>query len=313
MRGRARTHLAAAPLALAAALVTLAATLACVVPARADTGPKPSVVVTVRGLDGRACYGTLLSKEESNGPASAYVPGTDRYVDEGGGGEEVWQAFQDYQDPDGFYFLQWTFDVGDDGVLDWTYYPPDTFKVALYFPDTGAILTSGVLERTAFETRYTVDLAGVDLSGQPARALPVGEGSNGAPAQPTPELPVEEDDTLAAALPGVALRLVVTVVVELAVMWAFGYRERGLMAFALVVNVVTQALLNAGLAVAGHYGGPAREMLALARGEALVFAAEAALFAWWFGRHDPKGRPRRRAVACALVANAASLAVGLAM
>ena len=40
-------------------------------PARADAGPKPSVVIALEGLEGRECWGTLLSAQRSTGPYSA--------------------------------------------------------------------------------------------------------------------------------------------------------------------------------------------------------------------------------------------------
>ena len=71
------------------------------------------------------------------------------------GEEEIWQAFVDYQDPDGFYFLQEIWDCSEAGLLDWTYYPPGTFKILLYFPDSGQFWTSPVYERYAFDSYFT--------------------------------------------------------------------------------------------------------------------------------------------------------------
>lgn len=42
------------------------------VTARADTGPKPSIHNTFENLGDEPCYGTLLSKQESTGPSSAW-------------------------------------------------------------------------------------------------------------------------------------------------------------------------------------------------------------------------------------------------
>lgn len=280
---------------LLALVCALLATLALATPAWADTGPKPTVTVTVTGLPAGPCYGTLLSQEESTGPASAYDATADnKYVDEGG--EEVWQAFQDYAatEPDGYHFLQWTFDVAADGAIAWTYFPPSPFKVALYFPQTGAVLTSGVLERDAFASTYELDLAGVDTT----------TSADGV-------LQVRDTSSLAAALPGAVLRLALTVAIELAVVWAFGYREKNMLAFALLVNVATQLALNARLVMVGYQSGQMAADFALVGLEVIVFAVEAVLFAWWLGGHDQRKNPRGRAALCALAANAASLVAGL--
>lgn len=286
-----RTH----PRLLALVCAALVALALAAQPAWADTGPKASVTVTVTGLPAGPCYGTLLSQAESTGPASAYDATVEnKCVSDGG--EEVWQAFQDYAatEPDGYHFLQWTFDVARDGAIDWTYYPPSPFKVALYFPQTGAVVTSDVLERDAFASTYEVDLSGVDTSTTQAGVLQVRSTSS-----------------LAAALPGAALRLVLTVVIELAVVWAFGYRQKGMLTFALLVNVATQLVLNARLAMVGYRQGPMAADFALVELEVVIFAVEAALFAWWLGARDQRTNPRGRAALCALAANAASLAVGL--
>ena len=39
---------------------------------RADMGPKPSVQITFKGLGDELCYGTLLSKDISTGPSTAW-------------------------------------------------------------------------------------------------------------------------------------------------------------------------------------------------------------------------------------------------
>ena len=81
------------------------------------------------------CYGTLLSKEKSTGPASAWDGRTEsdqkEYMDPG-----IWKIFVNYKDPDGYYFLQRSWKVSESKELAWTYYPPDDFKILLYYPET---------------------------------------------------------------------------------------------------------------------------------------------------------------------------------
>lgn len=315
--------------------------LAAAVPAFADMGPKPTVIVTVKGLPEGECYGTLLSQTDSTGPESAYESTGYKQLSEGG--EEVWQAFDDYAktDPDGFYFLQLTWDVASTGTLDWTYYPPETFKVALYFPETGVVVTSDVLQRYAFDSTYEIDLTGVDADALQADALSVSETGtqrNGGADEAKKEanvLPARETGTVAAALPGAALRLLLTVAIELAVAWVWGYRKKNQLLFVLLVNVATQLALNVALVAVGYRRGPMAADFALVKMEVVVFAVEAALFAWWLGGRDQRAQkgadqpassganqpassdtgqpshPRVRAALCAVVANAASLIVGL--
>ena len=46
--------------------------MAMPITARADMGPKPSVRIEFTGIEGETYYGTLLSKHNSTGPASAW-------------------------------------------------------------------------------------------------------------------------------------------------------------------------------------------------------------------------------------------------
>ena len=73
--------------------------------ANADMGPKASVRIQFEHMGDELCYGTLLSKEKSTGPASAWDGRTEsaqkEYMD-----PDIWEIFVNYKDPDGYYFLQ---------------------------------------------------------------------------------------------------------------------------------------------------------------------------------------------------------------
>ena len=100
--------------------------------ANADMGPKASVRIQFEHMGDELCYGTLLSKEKSTGPASAWDGRTEsaqkEYMD-----PDIWEIFVNYKDPDGYYFLQRSWKVSESKELAWTYYPPDDFKILLYY------------------------------------------------------------------------------------------------------------------------------------------------------------------------------------
>ena len=77
--------------------------------AKADMGPKPSVRIQFKNMSDDLCYGTLLSKEKCTGPAQVW-DGTARNEQLYDLDRNIWKAFVDYKDPDGYYFLQrgWT-------------------------------------------------------------------------------------------------------------------------------------------------------------------------------------------------------------
>jgi hypothetical protein len=138
-------------------LVLLIPTLS--VTASADTGPKPSVVVRFKGLEQESYYVTLLSDKDSTGPWSKNNEYKTYYGD-----EKIWEKLNSYSDPDDFYFLGCFADCADTDTFKWTYYPPSTFKILIYFPDYDRFVVSAdTYERYAFDSYYTVDATNLDI------------------------------------------------------------------------------------------------------------------------------------------------------
>ena len=255
-------------------------------PARADIGPKPSVRVQFTGGDGTPFYATLLSARPSTGPSSAWEAGYPQR-DDGPGGTAIWEAFYSYEDEDGYYFLQEWWDCSDGQPLSWTYYPPSPFKILIYFPDTGTFRVSGSYERYAFDSYYTVDLSASGLL----------------TAQPSYDYTWE--------LLSLGARVCLTILLELALALVFGYREKKVLTFLALVNVVTQVVLNVLLNVANYTSGSMAFVLAYVPLELLIFALEAILYAVFLPRRSSRPQNRGRAVGYAFLANTFSFAAGL--
>lgn len=260
--------------------------LVCLLPvnAWADTGPKPSVHIAIENMDGRECYGTLLSKSASTGPASAW-DGEEEASPNFEISREIWRAFVDYKDPDGFYFLQWGWRCDEAKGFSWDYYPPDTFKILLYYPDTGEFVSSGVLERYAFDTYYTAKLDGGTMT-------------------------VHRSYNFGREIVGLLARIVLTVAIEVAVALLFGFREKKLLRLIVLVNVVTQAALNAALFYTDLTEGPGVFLLLYVLLELAVFIVEAVVYCLTFRRVTERWIFTGKIVAYALAANLCSLAVG---
>ena len=139
----------------------------CLMPsgACADTGPKPSVQIQFQNMGDELCYGTLLSESISTGPATAW-DGSSPYESwqYGEDGKEIWEAFVSYKDTNGFYFLQEWWECSESKCLNWGYYPPNPFKILLYYPKTNTFAVSEICQRYAFDSYYTVDMRGVAAS-----------------------------------------------------------------------------------------------------------------------------------------------------
>lgn len=277
---------------LRAALWTLVLSLLLPAFAHADMGPKPSVRITLEGLDGRLCYGTLLSEETETGPArvwngdpaKANHKGNDPYamLD-----KDIWQAFVDCAaaDTDGYHFLQWGWRVDETEKLNWTYYPPQRFKVALYYPETGEFRISGIYECYAFHSYFAAEVGAETVT-----------------------LRQHYDHTTdLLALSG---RILGTVAVELLLAAAFGLLKKRYWLPIAAVNLLTQAALNIGLYLTAFRSGFFDFALTLFLLELMIFAVEAVLLCLLLRRREPCPT-RGRIILYAACANTVSFVLGL--
>ena len=226
---------------LFAALTAILLVFSAALTAFADTGPKPSVHVSFEDLDEGTCYATLLSSNAGTGPWTAW-DGREETA-QIHSNEDVWMAFANYEDPEGYFFLQ-TFWEGTGGKsFVWSYWPPDTFKILIYFPETGEFASSEPLTRKAFDTYYIVNADGRGITGVKYDEV------NSSDRKLFTRRTVDHEDVLKK----IALRMAVTVVIELIVALIFGlWRGKSLLVI-LAANVATQILLNTALFFAGEY------------------------------------------------------------
>lgn len=252
--------------------------------ALADMGPKPSVRIGIEGLDpDEPCWGTLLSEEASTGPSRAY-DGENARVGEAG--EDVWRAFVDYEDPDGYYFLQELWPCSEEGQLWWTYYPPEEFKLLLYFPETGEFVSSGKCSAYAFTSWFDARL------------------SDG-------ELALSKSYDYSGAIVNFAVRCALTVALECAAAYfLFRLRTPGRLKAVAAVNVITQLALNLVVNIIAYLAGSFMIAFRFFLLECLVFAAEGALYDMFF-RRAGEPVPVKRCWALSLVGNLMSYALGL--
>ena len=305
------------------ALLIAAMLLCCI--AMADTGPKPSAAFTLTGMPDEDYYVTMLSEIDQYGPHHTYTEGEEipGWVLSGGVEDPaypIWQKFVDYADADGYYFLCDLFtQQHGDAEFGWTYYPPERFKLLLYFPESDIFLCSTVTERYAFDSVYRLDLGGkspaeiaaltlTDPNGDP---LPSGRDDETAIGEVT----LDKSDGTHQQIIGFLGRLAITLIVELILAWGWKYRRGSQLLFIGVVNLITQCALNAALL----YWGAQQN----SRGfiifwyvllELAVTGIEAACYAGLLPGIDRRDAgTRRRAALYALIANVLSFLAGLAL
>lgn len=264
--------------------VMICAFLALGVNAFADMGPKPSVTVYVNGVeDDREYYIALIEEIQASRYNSTNTEGRD----------EVWNKIQEFSKTDGYCIADSPVSnpynklKGKDSAR-WGYYPPETFKILLCFPDNESFLVSGVQNKYSFVSYFTVDVKGDRLTvSQNGGALGI-----------------------AVEIGGLLIRIAVTVLIEVAIAYGFGYRGKPELRLILITNIVTQVLLNALIAF-GDYGlGGLGAALALIVGEMFVFFVETVLYAVALPNLTEIKTGGGRAVGYAFTANFASLVGG---
>ena len=277
--------------------------------ASADTGPKPSVRITFENLGTEECWGTLLSSKPSTGPSSAWNGNEEdaQHNENPNGyysyqkfGYDIWKAFVDYDEKDDYYFLQEAWQINETKELAWTYYPPNEFKILLYFPETGEYAVSGVYERYAFDSYFTVNMDGVKLSVDYNEELSSDDRLN---AYKSYNYGVEIGSLVA--------RILITIIIEMGIALLFGYREKKQLLLLVGVNSGTQIILNVLLNIINYNSGEMVFVVFYVLFELVVFAIEAILFYHLLNKISIKQKPKWLAVVYALVANAVSFGAGM--
>ncbi len=288
--------------------------------AAADTGPKPSVQIEFENMGNELCYVTLLSKEKNVGPHCAWTGSADdalnnkntALTDDGSEPDwlldyNIWKAFAEYKDSDGFYFLQFAEQLPQTRKFNWSYYPPDVFKILLYYPEKNVFVASDILERYAFDSYFTVDMSGVNLD-MAADSDASATGNRIIAIEAAASYNYKKEIT------ALAVRIIITVIVELIIALFFGYRERFQLLLILGANLMTQIVLNVLLNYALYLHGPnigLRFEYALL--EILVFMIEAVIYYILLNRHAKKQKPKSRGVVYAFAANLASFLIGICL
>lgn len=261
---------------------------------KADSGPKPSVNITFRNMGDELCYGTLLSKVESTGPAYVW-DGSKENCQYSGLDHDTWEAFVNYKDSDGYYFLQRGWRLNETKLLDWTYYPPDTFKILLYYPKTKTFVVSGIYEKYAFDSNFTVDMAGIEIKSVEAQK---------------PVLVAEKDYDYMKVLSSLFGRIMLTLLIEIGIAFLFGFGHKKYLVWITAANIVTQIFLNVTLNIINYRQDHGTYVLLYILLEFIVFLIEAIFYNFIFNRKRKEYVSVEKCVKYSLAANAASFLIG---
>lgn len=300
------------------ACILATAILLCIfcVSALADTGPKPSVIVKIVNLAEGECWGTLLSSEDSTGPASVW-DGTEegKFRTEN---EDIWQAFVNYKDADGYYFLQRFWNCGETKSIDWTYYPPNDFKVLLYYPETDEFAVSEKCSRYAFHSYFTADaseLTNFKITADETVSSAVKDetGTDTTDSVTSPSgygsHAVYESYDCTAEIVSFVARLIICIALEMSVAVLFGFKSKHLLLIILSANVCTQLILNIALGLMIFKLGTMSVIYLLL--ELFVLAAESVIYICGFKKAGREDIAKSRIIIYTIAANIVSFAGGL--
>lgn len=263
----------------------------------ADTGPKPSVKIKFENMSDELCYATLLSKSPGAGPHSVW-DGNEEHILNYDLELDIWRAFAEYKDADGYYFLQSAWKVNESKGFTWGYYPPNDFKILLYYPELEQFVVSGICERYAFDTYYTVDMNGIDIGS-------LEYDDSGVDVYRSYQW---KDEVIS-----LVARIFVTVIIEMGVAFLFGFSGKKALLFLVAVNTTTQIILNVLLNVINFNSGQRAFLLGYILFELIVIVLEAVLYSVLARKLTDKAKPMWFYVIYALVANAVSFGAGIAV
>lgn len=248
-------------------------------PVHADVGPKPSVTITFENAPDHPYYVTLLGTEEFFGPWSNLtqegIAGQDAEV------RPAYEAFYDYAQLNGLYFSDFVQECSDDDEFHWGYYPPSSFRIAVYDSVEKTLRVSDVVEREAFDSFYIIDLNQAGLT-------------------------VVEDYHVTRYLISFAIRLAATILIEVILALLMGYRQKKEIRTIIFTNILTQILLNGIMLLLDYYSGLLVWLFVYPAMELAVFIIELAVYLINF-----RGHKKLKTFFYTLLANGLTFLLGL--
>ncbi len=257
----------------------------------ADVGPKPSIAIEFEGLEGEVYFVTLLSETDDTGPYSAvstrhnnndYQEGDEHY--------DIWKKFVAYESHDEYFFLQYFKDCSESHSFEWGYYPPSKFKILIYMPKNHSFIESEqIYERYAFDSYFNAEVEG-------------------------DRVVAEKDYQYTSELLSFLVRVLLTLGIEILIALLFGLRQKRILKYIIMVNIITQMGLNILLNIGDYLYGAMLFVMAYVLLEIMVIVVEAMLYTRWFNQTNRHLNIRPWiAPVYAIVANVISFVVGMAI
>ncbi len=182
-----------------------------VLPARADTGPKRSISIRFEDLPAGTVYAAIL-------PEAQYAYSYPNYMNNLTVPKEIADKFAG-REFGGYVFTGLIRDVTESKRIEWTYLAPNRFRILLYAAATDISYLSDPCEQYAFRSGFTARLDGDTFR-------------------------ITRTTTVFMQILGFLGRLAVTILLEVLIALLFGIRKKEQLKWIVIVNAVTQLILN---------------------------------------------------------------------
>ncbi|MFA5007500.1 MAG: hypothetical protein WC509_08600 [Candidatus Izemoplasmatales bacterium] len=225
----------------------------------ADMGPKPTATWEIVGID-PAASGLMFRTDDEATPFSEA-----EMAEYGWDQDPLKVALNGFRDPDGYVLLGLYWPMMHDGMPFFYNGYPTPLKMAV-IDDDGDVYVSAAIDYRLYHTELVFDFAGHEPFA--GTGVPVAFGT------------AREVVPVFRILLDFLGRVVLTIALELGVLWLFRYRSKASYRTVAIVNACTQAVLT-GFILYGFYwwGESFAALYTLFVGELVVFAGEAVLFA----------------------------------
>ena len=267
---------------------------------KADMGPHPTSLITITDIQEPYHFDLLVDeghrlKTLSNDEIEQQIEYN--YYD-----ETIPSVLNGFQDSDGYVsytlysYIPHVITQMDDNPNQYRigyFSAPDSFKIILVLNDD-TILISKLVNKKCFDAHFTYDLSGVDWNSLESGKVyeDVGELHE---VIPVFEMSVE-----------LVISIIITIAIELFVLFLFGYRDNKSFKLVFLVNLFTQTVLSVFVVITGHFWIPLfGTFVVIFFGEILVFIIEIIAFALLL-----KEKSKSTAVGYAIAANLVSAIVG---
>ncbi|MBU1142843.1 MAG: hypothetical protein KKH92_04275 [Firmicutes bacterium] len=253
--------------------------------ANADVGPKRTLDIEVIGVE--EPYFLELLEQGTLAPIETLETDYPNEDEEGEIFPELLYTFTENGYVSSYFVRAWGVFPSrvSENYFRHSYNPPSNFKILIIFED-GSYVTSKPVTTSLFNSKVTFDLTDVNLEVVVSNAGTIVE-----------DLPVQ---TMTMEL---ILRIIGTILIELIVLFLFGYATKKSYLFVTYINLITQVTLTGFMFMMKYYYFPVfGELAVLAIGELLIFTIEIILF-----RHYLTEKTKNRAMLYALIANFFSL------